>query len=318
MDPSIALPIDANTVAAFLRSKTGPDITDVAALVAGGWSNAFAYRHDGRAWVIRFSALEEDFRKDQRVVRHASSNLPIPQVLEVGPVGDGFFAISERLSGDVLESIDGARMERLLPSLMETLDAMRLADVSGTTGYGGWGADGIGGYPTWRAMLLDAGTDDPSQRTHGWRARLADSPTGDGPFLEALGVLTSLAGDLPEPRHLIHSDFMNRNVLVEDDHVSAVFDWGCAMYGDFLFDLAWIDFWAPWSQDWDGVDIVGAAARHYDAIGLDVPKFAERLRACQIYIGLDGQAYQAFKGFESDLERTAARTLEVAGLRPRP
>lgn len=317
MDLSIARPANANSVAAFLRSQIGTDTTDVVALVSGGWSNAFAYRHDGRAWVIRFSALEEDFRKDQRVVRHASSNLPIPQVLEVGSVGDGFYAISERLSGDVLETIDGARLQRLLPSLMRTLDAMRLADVSDSTGYGGWGADGVGGYPSWRAMLLDAATDRPSQRIHGWRAKLADSPTGDGPFLEAHRVLTSLAGDLPEPRHLIHSDLMNRNVLVEDDHVSAVFDWGCAMYGDFLFDLAWIDFWAPWSPEWDGIDIVGAAARHYDAIGLDVPQFADRLRGCQIYIGLDGQAYQAFKGFVSDLERTAARTLAVAGLRPR-
>jgi ABC-2 type transport system ATP-binding protein len=65
--------------------------------------NAFAYRHRGPAWVIRFSALEEDFRKDERVVRHASSDLPIPQIVKVGRVGDGFYAISERLSGDVLE-----------------------------------------------------------------------------------------------------------------------------------------------------------------------------------------------------------------------
>jgi hypothetical protein len=68
-----------------------------------GLPNAFAYRHRGPAWVIRFSALEEDFRKDERVVRHASSDLPIPQIVKVGRVGDGFYAISERLSGDVLE-----------------------------------------------------------------------------------------------------------------------------------------------------------------------------------------------------------------------
>ena len=77
--------------------------------------------------------------------------------------------------------------------------------------------------------------------------------------------------------------------------------------------LAWIDFWAPWSPDWRGVDIVAAAAgEHFEAIELDVPNFAERLRACEIWIGLDGQAYQASKGSWGDLGRTAARTLEVA------
>ncbi len=318
MARSSARPADVKATGAFLRSRFGTGVTDVVALVSGAWSNAFAYRHAGQAWIIRFSAIEEDFRKDQRVVRHASFDLPIPRVVEVGTAGDGFYAISERLTGDVLETIDGSRLRRLLPSLMRTLDAMRRADVSDSTGYGGWGADGVGGYPSWRAMLLDAATDRPSQRTHGWRSRLAASPTGDGPLVEAYGVLASLADDLPGPRHLIHADLMNRNVLVAGDRVSGVFDWGCAMYGDFLFDLAWIDFWAPWSPAWTGIDIVGAALQHFDAIRLDVPLFASRLRACQIYIGLDGQAYQAFKGLWSDLERTAARTSVVAGLTSRP
>lgn len=103
MDLSSARPADIESVGVFLRSQIGADTTDVIALVSGGWSNAFAYRHRGPAWVIRFSALEEDFRKEEQVVRHASSDLPIPQIVKVGRVGDGFYAISERLSGDVLE-----------------------------------------------------------------------------------------------------------------------------------------------------------------------------------------------------------------------
>jgi hygromycin-B 4-O-kinase len=314
MDPSLAPTMNATSVASFLDSRIGPGVTDVVALVAGEWSSAFAYRHGGQAWIIRFSAFDEDFRKDERVARHASPDLPIPRIVDVGSVGDGFYAISERRSGEALETIDSSHLEQLLPSLLRTLDAIRLADVRDSTGMGGWGADGAGGYPTWRTMLLDAGRDDPSMRTRGWTSRLANSPTGDRPFRRTLAALTSLAADLPEPRHLIHSDLMNRNVLVRRARISAVFDWGSAMYGDFLYDLGWVDFWAPWSPGWDGVDILGAAVRHYDSIGLDVPQFAERLRACQIHIGLTGQAYQAFRGRHADLERTAARTLDVAGL----
>ena len=75
-------------------------------------------------------------------------------------------------------------------------------------------------------------------------------------------------------------------------------------------DLAWLVFWQAWYPAWAGIDLVGEAARHYEMIGLAVPRFEERLRACQIYIGLDGQAYQAYVGSWSDLEWTAARTLE--------
>jgi hygromycin-B 4-O-kinase len=312
MSRTAVRPSDCESVEAFLEERVGHGVAGVTALTSGAWSDAYAYRHDRRDWVIRISTLEEGFRKDERMVRYASPVLPIPRVLEVGTVGDGFYAISERLSGDVLETIDGRRLRALLPSLMATLDAMRLADVSDSAGYGGWGPDGVGPYPSWRATLLDAATDRPAQYTHGWRSRLAASATGDGKFLEAYDVLTSLVDHVSEERHLIHSDFMNRNVLVTGDRISAVFDWGCAMYGDFLMDLAWIDFWSPWSPDWHGIDIVAAAAEHFGGIDLQVPNFAERLRACQIYIGLDGQAYQAARGFWADLERTAARTLEVA------
>jgi hygromycin-B 4-O-kinase len=307
-----ARPNDPASITAFLRERLGINAVDVIELAPGEWSQAFAYGHDGQEWVVRISGLEEAFRKDERAVRYASGALPIPRVVDVGPVGDGYYAISERLSGDVLETIDGRRLWALLPSLMATLDAMRLADVGDSIGYGGWGPDGVGGYPSWRAMLLDAATDHSTRHTHGWRARLAASETGDGPFLEAYRALTSLVDHVGEDRHLIHADFMNRNVLVTGDQISGVLDWGCAMYGDFLMDLAWIDFWAPWSPDWNGVDIVAAAVEHYDAIGLGVPHLTERLRACQIYIGLDGQAYQAHTGRWEDVAKTAARTLEIA------
>ncbi len=307
-----ALPSDPESVATFLREQVGIDVHAVTGLVPGEWSRAFAYRHGGQDWVIRISELDEAFRKDALAVRYASGELPIPRVKEVGAVGDGFYAISERLSGDVFETIDGRHLRAVMPSLMATLDAMRLADVGDSVGYGGWGPDGVGGYPSWRAMLLDVATDHPTRHTRGWRSKLAASPTGEGPFLEAYDVLTTLVDDVPEVRHLVHADLMNRNVLVAGDRISGVFDWGCGMYGDFLMDLAWIDFWAPWSPGWRGVDLVAAAVDHFHAIGLVVPNFRERLRACQIWIGLDGQSYQAHKGSLADLEKTAARTLEIA------
>jgi hygromycin-B 4-O-kinase len=91
-----------------------------------------------------------------------------------------------------------------------------------------------------------------------------------------------------------------------------VIDWGCSMYGDFLYDLAWFIFWAPWYPRWRNIDFQREAARHYESIGLAVPHFEERLRCYQLHIGLTGQAYSAFKLRWADLEATSRRTLEVA------
>ena len=189
---------------------------------------------------------------------------------------------------------------------------MRLADLSHTTGYGGWDAAGNAPYASWRAALLDVTGDRPGDRIHGWRARLAASAVGGEPFDAAYRRLESLADDLPDLRCLIHSDLLHYNVLVEGDRISGVLDWGCAMTGDFLYDLAWFSFWQPWYPAWQRIDFVQEARRHYAAIGLAVPAFEQRLRCCQLHIGLAGMAYQAYAGDWVNLEGTARRTMDLA------
>jgi hygromycin-B 4-O-kinase len=203
-------------------------------------------------------------------------------------------------------------MRALLPSLFAALDAARLAALSGTTGYGSWGSNGSAPYPSWRAALLDVGNDRLLDRIHGWRERLAASSVGIRPFEEAYAHLQALAEHVPKERCLIHSDLLHYNVLVQDNRITGVLDWGCGMYGDFLYDLAWLCFWQPWYPAWQDIDFREEARCHYTAIGLDVPHFEERLRCCQIHIGLAGQAYMAYAGNWTDLHDTAQRTLDVA------
>jgi hygromycin-B 4-O-kinase len=304
--------VDVVRAEAFLASRFGSDSRDLAPLGMGVWSKAFAFRRMGRDYVIRFGAHLEDFAKDRLAARYAGPSLPIPRVVELGEALGGYYAISERVFGGYIDDVDGAQMHALLPSLFAALDAARLADLSGTTGYGGWDAGGTAPYPSWRVALLDVANDRPTDRIHGWRERLAASPVGVGPFEKAYGHLLTLADRIREERHLIHSDLLHYNVLVEADRVTGVLDWGCAMYGDFLYDLAWLCFWQPWYPAWRRIDFRAEAMRHYASIGLYVPHFEERLRCCQIHIGLAGQAYQAYAGNWTDLQATAQHTLDVA------
>lgn len=233
-------------------------------------------------------------------------------MIESAEAFGGFYAISERLFGEALDGLGPARMREALPSILETLDAIRAVDVSGSTGYGGWRAGGVGQHTRWRGALLDIQHDRPADRIHGWRSRLAESALGDRHFNQAFAQLTSLVERCPEARYLVHADLLNNNVLVAGDRVAAVLDWGCSMYGDFLYDLAWLTFWQPWYPAWRGIDLKQAAVRRYETIGLDVPQFEQRLRCYEIHIGLASQKYNAFKGRWANVESAAERTSLLA------
>ena len=119
--------------------------------------------------------------------------------------------------------------------------------------------------------------------------------------------MLDLAGAFPGPRCLVHNDLLNRNALAADGRVSSVFDWGCSIYGDFVYELATIVFWSPWHPVIEQSDMLSRALDHYVDMGLDVPNFDARLRCCALHIGLVHIAYNAFLGDFDTLRSTERR-----------
>ena len=126
-------------------------------------------------------------------------------------------------------------------------------------------------------------------------------PIGAGPYDDAFAALARLAPDAPDERCPIHADLLHRNVIVDGPRIAGVFDWGCAMYGDGAYDLAWLYFWSPWHPGWNAVDVL--------ELGRGIPDLDRRIVTCGLHIGLANMAYQAFTERWDDLEATARRTL---------
>lgn len=66
----------------------------------------------------------------------------------------GLLVIAERAGDTSLDDLDSAAMREALPSLLSTLDAIRHADVSDTSGFG-LGIGHTAPYARWRDALLD-------------------------------------------------------------------------------------------------------------------------------------------------------------------
>ena len=108
-------------------------------------------------------------------------------------------------------------------------------------------------------------------------------------------------------RALYHADLMNRNVLAGDIAITGVLDWGCACYGDHLYDLAWFDFWAPWHPNLDIAYLRSELEHRWRAAGYTPRNLAARLQACYLHIGLDHLAYNAWLEDWPTLSATAER-----------
>jgi hygromycin-B 4-O-kinase len=109
------------------------------------------------------------------------------------------------------------------------------------------------------------------------------------------------------PHCLVHCDLINRNVLVNEDRISAVFDWGCSIYGDHLYDLAWFEFWAPWFPKLNMQYLRSEIERRWREVGYAPENKEARLMACYLHIVLDHLAYNAYLADGTTLAATAER-----------
>ncbi|QQS19480.1 aminoglycoside phosphotransferase family protein [Candidatus Saccharibacteria bacterium] len=287
-------------------------VTGVIGLSGGEWSQAFAFKQGGKDYVLRLSESEDDFLIDSFANRFSTIRLPIPKIVELGAAFGGYYAVSERAFGVMIDDLDKASMKRIIPSLFETLDAIRVADISGTNGFGILDVNGNGVNQSWNEFLHSVADDAPNRKVHGWREGLKSSPLGDEPFNRAYAKLVELSRDLPEVRSLMHNDLMHFNVLTNDDKINAVFDWANASYGDFLYELASIAFWGPLYEPIKEIDWIAEAESHFKEIGLEVPQFEKRLQCYMIRVGLDAQSYYGFKRNWDWLKPVVDRTMEIA------
>jgi hygromycin-B 4-O-kinase len=296
----------------FIHDHYGNRASEIARLSGGDWSQAYALSLDGQPVVARFGVYGQDYEKDQIAARWSSDTLPIPKVLDLGRTEHGYFAISERMEGDFLDKLDSQRMKAVIPGLLKSLDAISNIDISETEGYGIWGPDGDGPQETWQeALLQQFEGDQPDSRTHGWRTALETSPAGANEFDAALEILKQLVPRMPTERHLIHKDLLYSNTLVQADRISAVLDWGNSMYGDHLYDAAWLLYCQPRYTTWPDLDLAGELRRHWEATGSLPADLEARLLCYQIHIGLGAQAHNAYDGNWDELSLNANQTVSL-------
>ncbi len=237
MEP-VKTALSGEEAAQAMRDLLGP-IGDWTPLTEGEVSQAFGFRAGGRDLVLRIAPRRDGFDRDAWIAdRLRGTPVPVPEVLHVGPVGEGAYAcVSARVGGVHLTGADAAHQHRMAPVVRALIEDIAAVDLAGTEGYGSIDpATGNGAAPTWAAQLRALLPAD-------WNAlgSFDDIAMTEELTATALGI----ADGLPEVRRLVHGDLGPDNFTVEGDRIAGVFDWEAAMYGDPMWELARYVLWAP-------------------------------------------------------------------------
>jgi hygromycin-B 4-O-kinase len=130
--------------------------------------------------------------------------------------------------------------------------------------------------------------EDPEWDFYGKWHTLFETTFLERDIWESLYIrMVKLLDSCPDDRYLVHSNYGFGNVLAEGGRITAALDWLDAKYGDFLYDVAWLDFWAP------EIGFQARFATHYAERGVAVPNYAERILCYECYIALDALRFFA-------------------------
>jgi hygromycin-B 4-O-kinase len=272
--------IDCHVAQEFLKENFSEGAVRLEQITGGELAEAFFFEVTGTEYVLRVSAELKHFLKDRYAFEHfRSSAIPIPRVVKYGRFDSTrFYAVSERALGVQHAELPRSQQIAAVPSMLRTLDAIHAIDVSGSNEFVDW--PGGGHAP--------GSSDHRAASSIQARKESFTRPWVDQEFhLFLREQMRPLLKYLPEERYLMHGDYGGRNLIIHRGEVTGVLDWGNSKYGDFMRDVALLDFWDR------ELDYGGIVREHYGWIGKTVPHYTERLRLHKLACASDSLEFYA-------------------------
>lgn len=257
----------------------GTDSISFTSFSFGENSKAYSFSVKNHQYVLRVSLSDQGFVID-RIISNliTNSSVPTPETLLIGKNRKKHFSVTQRVPGTLLiDEDDNTQLSLMSEFLKVSFSLHTYSREGGMYGYGPINEQGHGKYPSWESFIRDQ-TQYPSGI---W----------SDDYFEILNNLKMLNYVyVPEVNGLIHGDYGYKNVIVDNGKITGIIDWEDAMYGDFIYDIAYIHFWA--SQ----TDFQKIFFKHYSTSGkVNMSQFKKRFDCYTLYIGISLLNYFASK-----------------------
>ena len=308
--PDLRPIIEQKQALVLLRQHFTEPITNLVPVEGGQVACTFAFRAGEQDYILRFNSADHlpiSFAKEVYLSQTiASPQIPIPRVTQVGRWQNLHFAISHRVPGQMVEQLPVQEFTKLIPALIVTLYAIHQVDVSQRKNYGVFDEQGVGLSRDWRSSLLQAKEEEEEWDYFGkWHHMFEDTFLERDLFDDLFQRMVRLLDFCPTGRYLVHGNYSLRNILAHDGKITGVVDWLDAKYGDFVYDIAGLDFWIPELH-------MREDCQHYYQQRLGaIPFYKERVLCYECYIAMSAMRFYAKKGEEQAYQWTRRRIQQL-------
>lgn len=267
--------IDQTLAKTLIEGCHDSGVTHLRPISGGEQSQAFQFTtSEGDMLLVRFRDSEEPFQKDQAAYKLFNSRgIPIPRVHQIEKVGAALWAcISDFYEGTGLDRLDKNDYEQIRGELFEILFAIQSSDSTALVPFL---------KSTNSSSLKDSLSQIVSTETHDWEFLISKNYISAAQFEVLSSSLQQRLEALEDYTYCVHGDFGFNNVLAQNGKITAVLDWEALTVGDFVYDLAWLDFWPSKSHHRE------LFFQKYREREFELRNFDERCIAYTIAIGLD-------------------------------
>ena len=285
--------IDPEEVRRFLDKKFDFKVDNLEFLKGGEFSQAFSYDVRERSHVIKIRNTRKQFEKEfvaYETIKEKDNTIPIPRIFDIGVFQENenenlYYCISEKVEGKILTEYRYSEMKIIDPFLIRMLIKIHQVDISDTKNFGKWTKFEQTSFKSWKDYILDFIRD---QKVY-WN-KIYSNGIFEKELHETLGKeIEELMEFSSEKRYLVHGDYGYDNVLATPQgKITGVIDWEHSMFGDFVYDIAWLDFWGFVQEN----NYRKIYKRIHDKISNEeITNYDERVRCYRLYIGLGALAF---------------------------
>ena len=291
--------VELEEIEKFLKNNRSPTIKNIQILKGGEISQAFSFEDENKKFILKvrkvrkIHARREPFQKElnaREYIFQRDNNIPIPKVLQLGTYSEKeenrhIYCIVEKMEGSFVHLLPPKKHSIVDTALIQILQRIHCIDISKTSNYGHWESFDLATSNSWKEFILSQ-----INKHKIFKKESIKQGEYNIDFLqEAIKKVTKLLKFCSEKRYLVHADYGYDNVLANSEGcITAVFDWEHSLFGDFAYDIAWLDFWKfreerTYEKLYKDVD--------QNLCPLDFSYYDERIRCYKMYIGIMAVSY---------------------------